>query len=399
MFLTQKNSHTMRTYAFIIFYSIVLSIYGLVNYYIFSRGLHSLPVESRIRPWYIGIFLFLSLSFVAGRFLERHYQSLITDVLVWSGSFWLAAMFYFLLAVILIDIIRLVNWGLPFLPATWSSQPGGFRQMLMLGVVAIVGLAILAGHINTLFPRTRHLSLDIPTGTGKAGQMKMVMVSDIHLGTLIGPRRISKMVETINALKPDLIVMAGDIVDEDLKPVLRNNTGEYLKRLQAPHGVFGITGNHEYIGGAEEAAEYLTAHGIILLRDSVAKVNDSFYLVGREDRESERFAGLRRKPLEQLLSDLQPEYPVFLLDHQPYHPEQNASLGINLQMSGHTHNGQIWPLNYITKLVFPVSYGYALIEDMHLYVSNGFGSWGPPVRIGNRPEIVVFQLNFVPAGL
>ncbi len=386
----------MKVSAFVIFYAIVLSIYGLVNFYIYSRGINSLPPDSKVRPWFIGVFLFLSLSFVAGRILERYNQSLITDVFVWAGSFWLAIMFYILLVILAIDLVRLANWAFPFFPETWNAQPGGFRQKLMFFVGGSVILLVLAGHINTLFPRTRNIDLEIPTANAKEGVVRMAMVSDIHLGTIIGPRRLTKLVETLNHIAPDIIVMAGDVVDEDLKPVIRNNAGAYLKRLNAPYGVYGITGNHEYIGGAEKAVEYLSKNGISILRDSVVKINNSFYLIGRDDLQSERFGGKARKPLEQLLSNLDPELPVFLLDHQPYHPEKNASLGINLQMSGHTHHGQIWPLNYITSLIFPVSYGYSWIDGMHLYVSNGFGTWGPPVRIGNKPEIVVFNIRFIP---
>jgi uncharacterized protein len=189
-------------------------------------------------------------------------------------------------------------------------------------------------------------------------------------------------------------LLAGDVLDEDLEPVLRQNIGETLKQLNAPLGVYAIMGNHEYIGGAEQAYNYLKSHGLIMIRDSVIKVMDSFYIVGREDRDKPRFSGKERKELADLTNGLDKNYPVILLDHQPYYLEKAAALGVDLQLSGHTHHGQLWPLNYVTSAIYTISSGYGFVDGMHAYVSNGVGTWGPPVRVGNRPEIVLLNITF-----
>jgi predicted MPP superfamily phosphohydrolase len=214
------------------------------------------------------------------------------------------------------------------------------------------------------------------------------------MGTLIGPRRTGKLVDSINALNPDIILLAGDIVDEDLAPVIRQNLGEALTRLKAPLGVYGITGNHEYIGGAEAAVKYLEAHGITMLRDSVVKVADAFYVAGREDRDKNRFSGKPRKEVKELLLGADLSRPVILLDHQPFALEKAMEAGVDLQLSGHTHHGQLWPLNFITRAVYEVSMGYKKKGNTHFYVSPGFGGWGPPVRTGHRPEVVSILLRF-----
>lgn len=196
-------------------------------------------------------------------------------------------------------------------------------------------------------------------------------------------------------MKPDIILLAGDIVDEDLAPVIDQNLGECLKQLYAPFGVYGITGNHEYIGGAEPAVKYLEENGITMLRDTVIQINNSFYLAGREDRDKNRFSGQKRLEVSELLQQVDKTLPIILLDHQPFALDKAAEAGVDLQLSGHTHHGQLWPLNYLTRAIYEVSMGYKKKGNAHFYVSPGFGGWGPPVRTGNRPEVVLITLKFI----
>ena len=384
-----------RTMAFLIFFGIVLSIYALANYYIFTRGLQAIGTDSSWRSLYVWGFWLLAASYVAGRIMENVYLSTLSDVLVWTGSFWLAAMLYFFLLVVFFDLLRLINHFLPFYPAFVSQHMEKTRLLLFAGSVILVAGLLVGGHINTRHPRIKHLELHIPEKRGgERDQLHAVLMSDIHLGTLIGNGQFRRIVDRVQALEPEIILLAGDILDEDLAPVIRQGIGQTLRDLRAPLGVYGVMGNHEHIGGAGEALTYLEQHGIRMIRDSVVKVDDSFYLVGREDRDKRRFSGRERRPLEELMDGLEPAYPVILLDHQPFYLEKAAGLGVDLQLSGHTHHGQLWPLNYITRAVYTISRGYGKIDGMHAYVSNGVGTWGPPVRIGNRPEIVSLKLYF-----
>lgn len=380
--------------AFLIFFSIVLLIYGSINYYIYIRGMQALPDGSIFKSIFPWIFWIVVLTYVAGRFLEKVYLSDFSDVLVWTGSFWLSAMLYFFLFVLFFDIIRLVNHIIPFYPGFIASNYENVKLYMFSGVAIVVGLVILLGHINTLNPRVKELSIHIPKHANGMKELNAVMMSDIHLGTLIGNGHFEKIVEKVKAINPDIIFLAGDVLDEDLEPVLRQNIGETLKRLHAPLGVYGVMGNHEYIGGAEPAYNYLTSHGLHILRDSVVKIKDSFYILGREDRDKPRFAGRERKDLNEIVKMADVEFPLILIDHQPYYLEKAAELGIDLQLSGHTHHGQLWPLNYITSAIYTLSYGYGKIGNMHAYVSNGVGTWGPPVRVGNKPEIVNLKITF-----
>jgi len=382
----------MKTLNFVIFFSIVFAVYGSVNYYIFIRGWQSMPVGSSLRSIYLPLFIFVALSFIAGRILENIWLSKLSDVLVWIGSFWLAAMVYFLFIVITLDIVRLINHFLPFYPEFIRANYSGAKQVAALLSFSVVAIVVIAGYINALNPKVSEIGLNIDKAANGRSSLNIVFASDIHLGTIVGRQRFDRVVERINGLNPDLVLFPGDIVDEDLKPVIRENIGESLRNIKAPLGVYASTGNHEHIGGVEEAYKYLTEHDIIMLRDSVIMVNNEFYLV--EDRDGRRFSGIERRSLEDLMRDVDPSYPIILMDHQPIGLDDAVSNKVDLQISGHTHNGQLWPFNYITGAIYEVSRGYKKKGDTHFYVSSGVGTWGPPVRTGNRPEIVNIRLNF-----
>ncbi len=382
----------MRVPKVILFFVVVFTVYFSINAYVYFHGLRAIPEGTGLRTVYCVAFLVLSLAFIAGRVLERFWLSGPSTFLVWIGSFWLAALLYFVLACLLIDLARLANRIVPFFPPWIMSESGA--GWIAVAVLAVVIPLVIAGHLNALYPRVHKITLQIAKTAPGLKTLRLVMASDIHLGTVIGKSRFDRIVETINGLDPDLVVLAGDIVDEDLGPVIKQNLGETLRAIKARYGIYGITGNHEYIGGVEEATAYLVEHGVRMLRDTAVTVNDALVLVGREDRSISQFSGKRRRPLDDLLHGIDRRKAVVLLDHQPFHLEEGANAGVDLQLSGHTHHGQLWPFNYVTRKIYENSWGYLAKGNTHVYVSSGIGTWGPPVRLGNRPEIVELTLVF-----
>jgi len=298
------------------------------------------------------------------------------------------------MAIILIDLARLVNHFIPFFPRAFYVDYQKTKLVALFIVSGIVLITVLAGFINAKNPRIRELNLNIAKEIKGNKTLKIAMASDIHLGTLVGKRGAARLVSMINGLHPDIILLAGDLVDEDLKPVIRRNLGETLKNLHAPLGVYAITGNHEYIGGAAEAVAYLSAHNIKFLSDTAVLIDQRFYLAGREDRDKPRFTGKSRKPLAEVLKGVDTSLPLILMDHQPFQLLKPQELGVDLQLSGHTHHGQMWPFNYITNAIYELSWGYLKKGNTHFYVSCGYGTWGPPMRLGNRPEVVSINLKF-----
>ena len=386
----------MRTLNFVIFLSVFFTLYGLVNAYIFVRGLQALPSVSPMRNPYILLFWFVAFSFIGGRLLERWWPSLLSDIMVWTGSFWIAAMLYFFLAVLLLDILRAINHFFPIFPAFVTTQYVEAKILTSAVVVGIVALVLIAGHINALLPRITKRTVTIQKKVDGIQSLNVVVASDIHLGTIVGRRRFDRMVEMINSLNPDVVLLPGDIVDEDLDPVIRQNVGESLKKLKSNYGIFAITGNHEYIGGVERACRYLSEHNVTVLRDAMVRIDGGIYLVGREDRSFNHRGAQRRKSLAELMSGIDKTYPIIVMDHQPFGLAEAVQQGADLQLSGHTHHGQLWPVNYIIKAIYELGWGYRRIGQTDFYVSNGVGTWGPPVRVGNRPEIVNLRLVFSP---
>jgi uncharacterized protein len=384
----------LKTSAFIIFFTVVLVIYGLVNSYIFIRGLQSIPVGSSWRPWYIAGFWLIASSFVVARIMERAYPCGFTGVITWIGSFWLAFMLYFILIALFIDFARVINHFFHIFPGSLYIDYQQTKLVAFLVSISLVTLIVAIGFINARNPRIRKLELHVGKVVSGQKSLNIVMASDIHLGTIIAKRKANRLVETINSLHPDIVLFAGDVVDEDLAPVIKNNLGANLVQIKSKLGVYAITGNHEYIGGVEPAVKYLQEHGITVLRDTAMLIDQRFYLVGREDRDRSRFTGKPRKELYELIKQVDFSLPVILLDHQPFNLERAVKPGVDLQLSGHTHHGQLWPFNYITTAMYEISCGYKLIGKTHFYVSTGFGTWGPPVRLGNRPEIVQIILWF-----
>lgn len=383
----------MKKSAFLIFFTIVFSVYGLVNLYIFMTGWHAIPADYLL--YYAFAYLFFSLSYIIGRILERRFLNFVSGLLVWIGSFWLAAMVYFLLFSFLLDLIRIaaIISGINL----HTIYPGYDQLKLIVFAIVfiIVSTIVVAGYLNARNARIKKLEITVNKKAGNLKQLRVAVASDIHLGTIICRKRLEKIVEKINGLNADIVLLPGDVVDEDLGPVIKQNLGEVLRTIISKYGVFAVTGNHEYIGGVEPAVKYLTEHGITELRDSFIKIGDSFYLIGREDRSGKQFGGKWRRPLDEIVKGIDKELPLILMDHQPAKLEEAEKAGIDLQLSGHTHHGQLWPFNFITKKIYELSMGYKKRGNTHYYVSCGTGTWGPPIRTGNKPEIIDLTLSFL----
>lgn len=379
----------------LIFITIVLTIHLLVNLYIFKRGLQALDLFPAIKPYFIFAFIFVSASYIVARVAEHFGYNPVSEVLNWIGSFWFAAMLYFFLIILCIDIVRLLNYFFHFLPQFLYADYAKTKFVGMAIATVFVISLIVFGFINASKVRVKQIELNIYKQAGNNKELRIALMSDIHLGTLIGTKKLKIIVEKVNKLKPDIILLAGDVVDENIQPVIKKNMGRYFEQLQSKYGVFAITGNHEFIGGYQAAINYLEKHNVKFLQDTAICIDSSFWLAGRYDRDMKRFTGNNRKSLQNLLKPVDNNLPLILLDHQPFNLDSTSSHNVDIQLSGHTHNGQLFPFNLITRAIYKPDYGYRKINNTHFYVSCGIGTWGPPVRIGNKPEIVDIRLKFI----
>jgi predicted MPP superfamily phosphohydrolase len=338
-----------------------------------------------MKRWYIAVFWTVVSTFIAGSILERTYTSAFSEWVYRIGAFWLAYMLYLTIAVFLIDIVRIFNYFFHFLPD--FSQV--MRLKLGLFVFLFASVIVIGGHINALWINVREIPLTIHKKIEGTSEVKILMASDIHLGALIGDRREERLLKIIRNQKPDLVLLCGDLVDGEIAPVLRKNLGKHIQEINTPLGVYAIPGNHEYIGGINKTLPYLKSINIRVMRDEVITLSNGIQLVGRDDR-----SGGATKALSELMAGLDTLKPVIVMNHQPFHLDEVANANVDLHLSGHTHNGQLWPFHYLTEAIFELSWGLRKKGNTNFYVSSGYGTWGPPVRTGNRPEVVLFKLSF-----
>lgn len=378
---------------FIIFFSIAVSIFSAIHVYIYLHGAAALPDSPAVRTAFFVVFLVLASSFLAGRFLERVMFNRFTTALVWLGSLWLGAMVYFFLFSVVVDLVRLIDLIVPFLHRIADFGDPFVRLSTLCLAIGGVLAVVAYGYSNARNPRVKGLKISIEKRS-PLPSMIIAVASDIHLGTVISRNRLQDIIEKINAMQADLVLLPGDVIDEDVRPVIEQNLGEMLRTIRSKYGVYSITGNHEYIGGAEKAVSYLTEHGITVLRDQCVVIADAVTVVGREDWSIRQFTKGRRMALADLMQMVDRNKPVILMDHQPFGLTEAVEQGVDLQLSGHTHHGQLWPFHWITNKVFEISWGYKKIGATHFYVSSGAGFWGPPIRTGNHPEILRIELTF-----
>jgi predicted MPP superfamily phosphohydrolase len=219
--------------------------------------------------------------------------------------------------------------------------------------------------------------------------LKIVMVSDLHLGMGTAETLLQKYVSMINEQQPDLILICGDLIDNSIVPVKEKQMSKTLAQLNAKMGIYMAPGNHEYISGINECVKFLQQTNVQLLKDSVVTLPNGVRLAGRDDRSNPH-----RKSLAQLLEN-EHDNILIVMDHQPNELQQAADNGVDLLLCGHTHHGQIWPLSTLTNKLFEVSHGYAKKGNTHIYVSSGLALWGPPFRIGTHSELTVFNVSWI----
>lgn len=378
----------------IIFLLIVLLIYGSINGFILWRGLQALSGLGPARLIFSLLFLGSVLAFPLGRILNVRLHSNLTEGLISLGSFHLALMLYLFLLLFIKDMIRLAGKlaGWPAAESGWLSvrHPASF-----LVIVGLSLLVMVAGHLNAINTRIKVLELNINKKVPAGSELRAVLISDIHLGIINRSGRLEKIVRQVNRLRPDVVFFAGDIVDEGVSLEEEEKMVGLLRKIEAPLGLYACPGNHEYYGGFERNISYLEKAGLKVLLDRAVRIEGWLYVIGRKDWAALR-SGQKRLSLREIMDrdgvDL--TWPVVVLDHQPLYLQEPAEAGVDLQLSGHTHAGQLFPLDIINRLVYEKNWGYLKKGPTHIYVSSGSGTWGPAVRTGSRSEIILLRLRF-----
>ena len=378
-----------------VFLLVFLTIYTTLNCYVFIRGWQVLSAYSFLKPYYVVVFILVAYSYIIAKVFYNYLHPVIHDIFIWVGSFWFAFLVYFILSLIVVDVTRIIGFKFDLSPAVLSANYELVKQLSALAVIIVVSLIVVTGYTNTRNISIRNLEISIPKESSRLNELNIVVAGDIHLSPINEEKFLSNIVEKINSLNPDIILFPGDIVDDRAEVLKRLKIGEAFKNLKSRYGVYASNGNHEFINGVEAADLYMKEYGINVLRDSVIRIYDAFYIAAREDRSITSFTGKRRKSLEEIIKGIDTSYPVILLDHTPAQLHEAEKNGVDLQLSGHTHHGQFFPGNLITNLVYELSWGYLKKSNTHYYVTCGAGTWGPPVRNVSKPEIVNIKVKFV----
>jgi hypothetical protein len=364
-----------------------LFIYGGLGFYVGARGYSYLRlVFPGLGGWaYWPVYWLVAGSFFIGFGLKGVLPRRLLLLFSRVGDYWLAVFTYLLLALPLADLLLL-----------WVPSA---RPLLGLVIALLIVLLLAYGVKNARNPRVSRYRLDIPARNGPEGELRVAMASDLHLGSEVGVDRLDRMVDLIDRLDPELVLLAGDIIERDFETLPPSAVAEAWKRLSPRLGTYAVMGNHDYYSGmAEELVDQLRKAGVIVLRDEVARVGGRVSLVGREEISHAYRNGSQRRPLSELIAEADPGLPVILLDHQPYKLSEAEALGVDLMLAGHTHRGQLFPFNLVTGRVFEVDWGYLRKGGLQVVVSCGYGTWGPPVRIGSYSEVVELDLRFVKGG-
>jgi uncharacterized protein len=383
------------------FLLIAMSIVGSAHLYVWVRLVHDPAWPS---PWYALATVFLLLAWASipftlnwGRRLSPPWAGLVA----WPGYAWLGSIFLLLVSVLATDVVRAIVELVAWATGVESAVTGGAveRARTWARAAGVLGGVLVA---SALWFGRRVIVRRVAVPLGKLPQglngTTIVQLSDVHVGPTIGRRFLSRIVDRVNALEPDVVAITGDLVDGSV-PRLAPHVAP-LGRLRARHGVYFVTGNHEYYSGVEEWCTHLAALGVRVLRNervSIGSGSDSYDLAGVDDFAGRHFGKGHGADLDQALAGRDESREVVLLAHQPRAVVEAERAGVGLQISGHTHGGQIWPFNFLVRLQQPVTSGLRRFGRSLIYVSNGTGYWGPPMRLGSPAEITQLVLEARPA--
>ena len=366
---------------FIVMISTLLVVMLGANFYIFFRLWHLIPPFPANKIILVSVaVIMLALPFITLG-LGNHFPLPVTSIMYRVGTSWIMIMLYLVIFFLVLDLIRIT--GIAPLNRFMFNSWAGFSMLTLIFVVWMT-----AGNMNYHHKKRVELTIRTNKNTIPNKPLKIVAIADLHLGYGIGTEEFRSWVKLINNEKPDVVLIAGDAIDNSLKPMYEKKFADIFREIKTNHGIFMVPGNHEYIANINKSIDFLTQVGVTVLKDSVVIVDQSYYLVGRDDRSNSN-----RKTISELTASLDPSKPIILLDHQPYHFDEVEKNHIDLFFAGHTHNGQVWPISLITKAMYEISHGYLKKGDTHFYVTSGIGIWGGKFRIGSCSEYVVININ------
>lgn len=357
-----------RILGFSLFLAVFLAVFGAMNYYVYFNLVNTISMSSGVLTAVQAAFVLLACAYPLSQFLKPRIR---LPILTFLGAIWMGTLSISIAVFALKDLVALVT----------SFQ---FQELALAIAIAATlwaaGKAWQGPKLKRVSIRHRKLSR----------QLGIVHLSDLHLGTMTSSQWLEGVVEQVNRLEPDIIVITGDVIDDSYQNVQQFVPA--FKGLKAKLGIYAVSGNHEYYQGIEHFREFCLAAGVTVADDRFLAVAQGVNILGLGGKSDRAGAGLVDK-VQKLLTAASPDDYNILLIHHPVGFRTTAGLGIDLQLSGHTHRGQILPMNILVYLVYRHAYGLYNVGDSYIYTSSGTGTWGPPLRLGSSSEIVSIQVN------
>jgi len=359
----------------------ILSIWGALHLYVFWR-LASIPwVTQYITPVaLIVIRVALWSSYVVARVLDAKGLQAVSWQIEFIAANWLGLLFLMFWALLAVEVLTLGGWL--FREQAPTLRGWAVAIAVLLSVVALIQ-AIRA-------PVITDYEVQLPGLPPERDGTVLLQLSDLHLGNLLGRRWLGSLISRVNQMKPDIVVIAGDLVDGNVGRV--EPLRQVLKGLHAPLGVWAVTGNHEFYAGLERSVRLLEDAGFRVLRDRHEQAAPGLILAGVDDLTARRQFGAEDHAIEKAMAN-RPQGATILLSHSPWQAEKAAAAGTGLMLSGHTHNGQVWPFNYIVRMRYPLLSGRYQVNGMTAIVCRGTGTWGPRMRLWRPSEMVRVKLR------
>ena len=359
----------------IIFITIVSIVYFLLHYFVYKSLAHSLTLSSSVRFWIKLGFWICGVSFLVAMTISR----------VWGVHF--LNMFAF----IWLGIIAISFWFFIFQRITAFFMPN-HKELLAIVTLVIIGLVSVYSVFNGLrTPVIRNLTIPVKNLPQEFEGFKVVMMADNHLEGFKSKGRVKKTVEIVNSLNPDLVLIAGDLVDPGAlgEPIFC----EELKKIKSKHGVMVAPGNHEFYTGMQAFRELSKCANIKVLDNTFTTIGETLQIVGLQDDQGRQFLDNGGPDIDKAMDGCDPTKPTIMLYHRPFLFDEGIERGVDLLLAGHTHAGQIPPMEAIVWLYYKYPYGLYEKDGAHIYTTSGVGFWGPPMRFLVKPEIVEIKLT------
>ena len=389
-----------KTLMFIIFFSTVTIIVLSIHYYLWLRLIRDTGLIGLYKNIGTYSLIAFTLSFPIALLADRILPLKYSFPLLWLSYLWIGAMMLLFFLLFSIDMIKIVIYIFQKLTMAGEEIANPERREFVSGLIASAastivlissGIGVKNYYSNAVVKKFKVSLKGLPEALKG---FKIVQISDLHLGQMMTKKTLEQIVDQVNSLKPDLIAITGDLADGSTAKLL--NEANPLKNLKAEKGIYFVTGNHEYYSGVENWTLAIDKMGIKVLNNEnikIRKEDDYFYLAGVTDHEGKNFGREHASDFKKALSGLENGKKKILLAHQPIAVQKASEYGTDLVLAGHTHGGQIWPFNYFVYLQQPYLKGFYDYNGTKLYVNQGTGCWGPPVRLGSKNEITQITLN------